>query len=157
MRRHLYYYTHVPHDFEAVGAILQGDASRWLPPPAEHNGRGWHVLLRAEGALPPRVAERQADVVTGPASVADDRVLVSISWQATSREQFFPVLAGDLALDRLEEGCHLSLMGAYRPPLAVVGGVADAMLGHRVAEAVVRRFVLDIADRIDEVASTEFT
>jgi hypothetical protein len=39
-------------------------------------------------------------------------------------------------------------MGSYRPPLSVVGEVGDKLIGHRVAEACVRRFVLDVAERL---------
>jgi hypothetical protein len=149
MRRHLYFYTHIPQPFEAAATLLAGSPTGWLPEPATARDGGWEVQLRAEGALPERVAERSAVVVAGDPLVDTDRLLLPLSWQATTKEQLFPVFAGDLGLDALDGvGCHLSLMGTYRPPLSVVGGAGDALLGHRVAEAVVRRFVLDVAQRI---------
>jgi hypothetical protein len=149
MRRHLYFYTHILQPFDRAAALLAGSPGSWLPEPATAFDGGWEVVLRAEGALPERLAERAAAVATGEPLVDPHRLLLPLSWQATSREQLFPVFSGDLQLDALEgAGCHLSLMGTYRPPLSVVGGAGDAILGHRVAEAVVRRFVLDVAARI---------
>jgi hypothetical protein len=154
MRRHLYYYTHIPQPFAAAAELLAGDPAAWLPPPAQRNGAGWHVILSAEGALPARVAQREAAVTIEAARVYPRRLLLPVTWQATSKEQLFPVLTADLGLDELQGvGCHLSLMGTYRPPLSVVGGAGDALLGHRVAEAVVRRFVLDVAGRIEAALS----
>lgn len=151
MRRHVYFYTHVPEPFEAAAGTLAAAPSRWLPPPAEANGEGWRVALYAEGALPPRLARRVATVSLEEPVVDDERLLMPLSWQAVEWEPLFPVLRADLALDALGGlGCHLSLMGTYRPPLSVVGGAADALHGHRVAEAVIRRFVLDVADRVTD-------
>ncbi len=71
-------------------------------------------------------------------------------------DEAFPVLIADLELAELLDGqSRISLSGSYRPPLSVAGGLADRAIGHLVAEASVRRFVLDIADRLttaDEVA-----
>jgi hypothetical protein len=44
---------------------------------------------------------------------------------------------------------QLDLHGRYRPPLGVVGNALDALVGHRIAEATVLRFVQDIATRIN--------
>ena len=151
MQRHVYFYTHVPTPFEPTAGVLAGDPARWLPLPAREDGDAWQVVLRAEGALPARLAEHPAAVSLGAAAVSDGRLLRALSWHSSQREQVFPVLTADLGLDALEgDGSHLSLMGTYRPPLSVVGGAGDVLLGHRVAEAVVRRFVLDVADRLLE-------
>lgn len=61
-----------------------------------------------------------------------------------------PVLDCDLELTGLgERSCQLALVGTYRPPLSVVGAAADRLVGHRIAEAVVRTFVLAVADRLE--------
>lgn len=48
---------------------------------------------------------------------------------------------------------QVTLLGSYHPPLSAVGDVGDRLLGHRVAEAVVRRFVEDVAVRLAGVAA----
>jgi hypothetical protein len=75
---------------------------------------------------------------------------VSISWRSALAERLLPALEAELVLAPLEgHGCQLSLLGSYRPPLSVVGAAGDRLVGQRVAEACVRRFVLAVADRLD--------
>ncbi len=156
MRRHVYFYTLLDRQFDVAADLLSGDASGWLPPPAESAGEGesWHVDLTADGAMRAGVATMPALVRVGEPSRFDDHLLRAIRWQARTAERLFPVLEADVDLRRLDgSGCHLSLTGTYRPPLSVVGGMGDLLLGHRVAEACVRRFVLDIASRLAVPAS----
>ena len=152
MRRHVYYYTHVAPSCEQAAEWLAGDPARWLPAPAEPDSDGWEVVLHAEGVLPVGLATRSACVCVGKPTHSEQRLLVPVAWQAVGRESHFPVLQADLGLEALgDSGCHLSLMGTYRPPLSVVGGAADALHEHRVAEATVRGFLLDVADRLMSV------
>ena len=149
MRRHLYYYTHLDHDLPTASALLNGDPARWLPAPAEATAGGWSVDLIASGALPKAVARHRAIVDVGPALVTEKRMLRPITWRSATAPGIFPVLDGDLELVGLRgELSQLSLIGTYRPPLSVAGGAGDALLGHHVAEACVRRFVLDMAERM---------
>jgi hypothetical protein len=58
----------------------------------------------------------------------------------------FPQLDGNLELAAADGGQSvLRLNGAYRPPLAAVGGGLDRLLLHRVADATIRRFLQDVA------------
>lgn len=149
MRRHLYYYTVIDQDMTAAAALIAGDPARWLPGPAEVAEDGFMVDLYAEGALPQALARHQVVVSLGEASTGGDRLLRSLSWRSATAPGLFPVFEGDLELVPLQANvCQLSLFGTYRPPLSVAGGAGDALLGHRVAEASVRRFVLDTAERM---------
>jgi hypothetical protein len=38
--------------------------------------------------------------------------------------------------------------GEYVPPLGVVGTAIDALVGHRIAQATVHRFVQEVAERL---------
>ncbi|HEY8340458.1 MAG TPA: hypothetical protein VIK95_11340 [Egibacteraceae bacterium] len=152
MRRHVYYYTMLEVPYEQAAAVLRESPQRWLPDPARHQGGEWHVALHADGALPPAIARRDALVTVGePAQ--NDNLMLALEWRSATADRLFPVLTADLELVRLESGCQLSLMGTYRPPLAVVGEATDRLLGHRVAEATVRRFVLDVAARVERLVS----
>jgi hypothetical protein len=154
MRRHVYFYTHIDSPYPQVSTVLAGEPALWLPAPAHANGVGWQVDLHADGALPARLASRTARATVGAATRSSGRLLRSITWRAVTREQLFPVLTADLELAELGGGgCHLSLIGNYRPPLPVVGEAGDRLFGHRVAEATVRRFVLDVADRLGVAVS----
>jgi hypothetical protein len=146
----VYYYTHLLESpAELVDERFRGEPAGWLPPPAELSDDGWLVDLYADGVLLHPLAVQQAEVQVAPASVSGGSVVRGISWHAARADRLFPVLTGDLELTPLPvTGWHLSLIGTYRPPLSVVGGAADRVLGHRVAEACVRRFVLDVAQRL---------
>jgi hypothetical protein len=48
------------------------------------------------------------------------------------------------------EETQLDLHGFYLAPFGVLGGAFDALAGHRVAEASVRRFVEDVARYLRE-------
>ncbi len=162
MPRHVHYYELVDVAYPDAAATLASDPSTWLPQPASPADGGWEVDLRANGALPGALATRRAIVRVGPvpdrpvvgdagAAAPDATIglLRPLRWEAATAEDLFPVLSADLELVPLQgEGCQLTLMGSYRPPLSAVGDATDRLLGHRVAEATVRRFVLDVAARL---------
>ncbi len=163
MPRHVYYYELLATPFGEAATALAGDPRHWLPEPAEPSGEAWLVDLRADGALPGSLARRRGIVRVGPVPerslpIDDGQattngqgagLLRPVRWEAADVSEVFPVLSADLELAALQGGgCQLSLMGTYRPPLSVVGEATDRLLGHRVAEATVRRFVLDVAARL---------
>ena len=152
MRRHLYYYTYVDLSPAEGLRLLREDPARWLPDPATPYGYGWLVDLHADGVLPHAMAQHGVVVDVGAPSGDDVRELRAVTWKSASAPGLFPVFHGDLELTGLsDETCQLTLMGTYRPPLSVAGGAGDALLGHHVAEACVRRFVLDAAERMTAV------
>lgn len=153
MRRHVYYYTHLDLPAAAAAAVLHGDPGTWLPEPAVQDERGaWLVDLSARGALPRAIAQHRVVVELGAPVGTSERLLRPVAWRSATVPGLFPVLDGDIELSSLSGGmCQLSLIGTYRPPLGVTGGVGDALLGHHVAEACVRQFVLDTAGRMSAV------
>jgi hypothetical protein len=151
MRRHVYFYTYLERPFAEAQAIFVDAPERWLPLPAHRSNGGFVVDLDASMVIPDRLAQRSAIVMpSGPLpGVEDTSVLRPIVWSAADREDWFPVLDGDLELCAVSESsCQLTLTGSYRPPLSVVGTVGDTLVGHRIAESVVRMFVLAAAARI---------
>jgi hypothetical protein len=58
-------------------------------------------------------------------------------------------MSADLALSPLAFAeTRIEFEGVYTPPLASLGQAFDALVGHRVAEAAVHRFVNDVIDEI---------
>ncbi|MBI1351749.1 MAG: hypothetical protein GC156_11605 [Actinomycetales bacterium] len=111
-------------------------------------------------------------VKAGAAGVAKD-VLVQVAqpyeasgtdvipfrWVATGKAGvLFPELDGNLTLTPdTDETSSLELQGAYRPPLARVGGALDRLLLHRVAEATMRKFTRDVASGVLELPDTQIS
>ena len=72
---------------------------------------------------------------------------VGLSWQAVRGAWLFPAMEATLSLYALSPTeTQLDLQGVYRPPMGFFGSALDAVVGHRVAEASVLRFVQDIAE-----------
>ena len=155
MRKPIYFYTHLPVGFETIASRLEASPRLWLPQPVTENADGWVVSLgTGDHANVPQVP---ASVTVGE-SLRDARgawLVRRIGWKALKAEAIFPVLAGDLELASVGPAVtQLTLIGTYRPPISVLGEVGDRLVGHHVAEAVVRRFVLDVATALEAKVST---
>jgi hypothetical protein len=74
---------------------------------------------------------------------------LAITWEATHARALFPVMKADLSLWPLSSTeTQLEIEGEYRPPFSVIGAAGDAVVGRRVAEATVHRFLDDVAERL---------
>jgi hypothetical protein len=100
--------------------------------------------------------ELGADVVVRVLSAEEDRAApqgprtrLRLAWQAASHPELFPTMGATLDVYALGPNeTQVDFHGEYHPPLGVVGAVLDAVLGKRVAEAAVHRFVEEIAERL---------
>ena len=150
MRSIVYFYTHVLLPFASAAELLSREPGLWLPGPGDAVGDEFRLTLHADGALRDGMAEHEALVSVSAPSWSELTLLRRISWRSATADRLVPMLDADLELVALDgTGCQLSLMGSYRPPLSVIGAAGDRLLGHRVAEACVRRFVLDVAERVE--------
>jgi hypothetical protein len=74
---------------------------------------------------------------------------VTLAWEARRAPAFFPVMRAEMSFWPLTSTeTQLEFEGAYQPPLGALGNVADAALGHRIAEATVHRFLDEIVEQI---------
>ena len=74
---------------------------------------------------------------------------IDFGWAAARAAGLFPSLDGTLMLSQLGAAeTQLDLHARYRPPLGVVGQALDAVAGHRIAEASLRRFVDEVSARL---------
>ena len=78
-------------------------------------------------------------------------VSIPIKWRSASDAALFPSMDAELEVVSLSDAwplTQLSLIGRYRPPMGVLGAVGNAMVGHSVAEAAVRHFIVDLAAQL---------
>jgi hypothetical protein len=76
---------------------------------------------------------------------------IPIEWSAAQRAALFPIMNAELSVYPLTATeTQLDFLGRYEPPLGIVGGAIDAMVGHRIAEASVHRLVADVANYLRE-------
>jgi hypothetical protein len=92
------------------------------------------------------IVVRAAVEELNPPGVHTPRLRLSIEWRAARAPAFFPVMNAELSVYALaKDETQLDFVGRYEPPLGVVGQALDAVVGHRIAEATVHRFVRDLA------------
>jgi hypothetical protein len=71
---------------------------------------------------------------------------IPVEWAAAERPRLFPLMNAQLSLYSLTaRETQLDFLGQYQPPLGLLGNAMDAVVGHRIAEASVHRFVSDVA------------
>ncbi len=71
---------------------------------------------------------------------------IPIEWKAAHQPHLFPSTSAVLSVYPLTATeTQLDFRGRYEPPLGVVGGAIDSILGHRIAEASVHTFIADVA------------
>jgi len=86
------------------------------------------------------VEEKVADVMSTPVT----RLL--LEWEAATKPHLFPLMKGELSIYPLTATeTQLDFWGLYEPPLGAVGKAMNAIVGHRIAEVSVHRFISDVA------------
>ncbi len=86
------------------------------------------------------VEEKVVDAMSAPAT----RLL--LEWEAATRPHLFPLMKAELSIYPLTATeTQLDFSGVYEPPFGVAGKAMNAIVGHRIAEVSVHRFVSDVA------------
>jgi hypothetical protein len=105
---------------------------------------------------------RDVDIEVGEVRhVGALRSVVPLRWHARRGRAFFPTVDGRLEISARSldpPRVLVRLTGRYDPPFGVVGDVLDRGLAPAVAASVVRRFVGEVADRLEHlIATSELT
>ena|SRR5579859_8196181 len=71
---------------------------------------------------------------------------LQLTWEAATAPRLFPLMNGELSVYPLTATeTQLDFFGVYEPPFGAVGKTMNAIIGHRIAEVSVHRFVNDVA------------
>lgn len=96
-----------------------------------------------------RVDEKAA----GSASMPTTKL--TLEWEAAKMSRLFPLMKGELSVYPLTATeTQLDFSGVYEPPLGTVGKTMNVIVGHRIAEASVHRFVSDVAGYLRQALSS---
>ena len=100
------------------------------------------IKLAADVAIVVKeIVETPASGLSGPSTT------IRLEWSAVTLPHLFPFMQAELSLYPLTASeTQLDFAGAYQPPLGVLGGALNALVGHRIAEGSVHRFVTDVAE-----------
>jgi hypothetical protein len=83
-------------------------------------------------------------------ALGDRTTELDLAWTSASAPALFPSMQATLSLYALSANeTQIDLDGRYQPPMGTIGNVVDALVGHRVAEASVLRFVQDVAAHLN--------
>jgi len=145
-------YDYVNHPYERVREALSGDA-----------GALFRDATRAASSRAESVAaqlnvnvaglEVAKDIAIEVRSVEESRragqppvTRLALEWEAADSPRLFPFMRAELSVYPLTATeTQLDFAGRYEPPLGPLGSAMDAMVGHRIAEASVHRFLQDVA------------
>lgn len=79
---------------------------------------------------------------------------LTLEWEAAKMPRLFPLMKGELFVYPLTATeTQLDFSGVYKPPFGTVGKTMNAIVGHRIAEVSVHRFVSDVAGYLRQALS----
>jgi hypothetical protein len=146
-------YDYVNHPYEQVRDALSKDAlgvfqsaTKAAAARAQSIASELHVDIGGIGIQADirisvkNVEEKVRDAVSTPAT----RLL--LEWEAATMPRLFPLMNGELSVYPLTATeTQLDFLGVYEPPFGAIGKAMNAIVGHRIAEVSVHRFVSDVA------------
>lgn len=156
--RELRCYAYVEQPYGAVRDVLAKDAGAFFQrATAEAASRAESLVTKLKATIAGHHVDRDVVVdVTNvdtthkpPGAESMPAMLLSFRWQAKVRASLFPSMRAELTVYPLSpDETELDLHGWYTPPGGVLGNAADALIGHRIARAVVLRFLEDVVERL---------
>lgn len=152
----LRFYGYIDRPYAAVRSLLRSRAEEVLQRAtntASERARGLIARLHVEAGGVDVGVDVRVEVTRRPeepgVAALPPITHIGIAWKAVERAGLFPSMSADLAVSPMTFAeTRVELEGTYRPPLAAVGAVFDAAVGHRIAEATVHRFVNDLLEEL---------
>ncbi|MFZ3340928.1 MAG: hypothetical protein WA213_08605 [Terriglobales bacterium] len=93
-----------------------------------------------------KVEEKVSDALSTPTT----RLL--LEWEAATLPHLFPLMKAELSVYPLTATeTQLDFSGVYEPPFGALGKAMNAVVGYRIAEVSVHRFVSDVAGYLRRV------
>jgi hypothetical protein len=151
------YYGYVERPYASVRTLLLRDPEQLLQRATASGARraeGVYAEIRTGGALKMSMdvavhVDRAYDgePVDGQAELTSTHL--DLSWKAASAPALFPLMHAKLsAWPVTPMETQISIEGHYEPPLGLVGAAVDAVIGHRLAQASVQRFLDDVVEYV---------
>jgi hypothetical protein len=145
-------YDYVNHPYEQVRDALRQDAlivfqsaTKAAASRAQSIAVELHVDIGGIGittdiSIAVQSIEEKIDAVSTPVT----RLL--LEWEAATMPRLFPLMKAELSIYPLTATeTQLDFSGLYEPPFGAVGKAMNAVVGHRIAEVSVHRFINDVA------------
>lgn len=154
--REIRYFDYVSAEYERVREVLQTNplglchSATKTPaaPGASHTGE-LHLdvggfAIGTDVDITVRKVEKRPATPRSP-----EAMTLSFEWQATGHSWLFPFMHAELNAYPLNAtNTQLELVSRYDPPLGTFGAAVDVVIGHRIANACVDRFLADVAGHL---------
>jgi hypothetical protein len=151
--REIRHYAYVERPFDDVSGLLARSSGQQVlgrASEASYVRRASLHVKRAGVEMSRDVRLRFGGIVCD-----EQRARLSLRWEDAHHPHLFPVLEAVLELAPLKSGRHqitqIGIVGHYRPPFGVMGGLADRLAGEAVAEESVARFLEDVSRRVEDL------
>jgi hypothetical protein len=154
-------YDYVNHPYEQVRNALSKDAlsvfqsaTKSAASRAESIAAALHVAIggitvQADIRVSVKNVEEK---VPGAKSMSAPATRLRLEWEAATRPRLFPLMKAELSIYPLTATeTQLDFSGLYKPPFGALGKAMNAIVGHRIAEVSVHRFVSDVAEYLRQV------
>ncbi|HEV2205130.1 MAG TPA: hypothetical protein VGR36_01240 [Candidatus Acidoferrales bacterium] len=147
------FYDYVNRPYEGVRDILKKDALTVFQAATKSAADRAHSVaseLRVDfGGIGVKtdikIAVKRIEEKSGKSGASPVTHLL-LEWEAAKMPRLFPLMKGELSVYPLTSTeTQLDFSGVYKPPFGAVGKTVNAIVGHRIAEASVHRFVDDVA------------
>ena len=152
-RHHIRCYDYVNHPYAQVRDLLSQDAVSVFHD-ATQSAASRAESVASELRVDIAGVDMGAEIAVSVPSVKDEdrkvtsrpKTTLEVEWEAAKSPRLFPVMKGELSIYPLTTTeTQLDFSGHYEPPLGALGGAVDAVIGHRIAEASVHRFMAEVA------------
>ncbi len=151
--REIHCYDYVNHPYERVRGALTKDApavfqsatkaaaSRARSVASELRVDIGGVAVEADIKISVKnIEEKSSEAMSAPVT------RLQLEWEAATMPNLFPLMKAELSIYPLTATeTQLDFLGVYEPPLGALGKALNAIVGHRIAEASVHRFVSEVA------------
>ena len=157
--REIHCYDYVNHPYEQVRGALSKDAPAVFQSATKAAASRAQSIaselridiggIRIEADI--RVSVKSIDLkerapIWKPATRWGPATRLQLEWEAARMPRLFPLMKADLFIYPLTATeTQLDFKGLYEPPLGPLGKAVNAMVGHRIAEVCVHRFVDEVA------------
>lgn len=145
-------FDYVNHPYPQVRGVLSKDALRIFQAATKSaNSRAQSIASELRVDIGGIAVD--ADIVISIHKIEEENsemgvavTRLQLEWQAAKLPSLFPLMKAELSIYPLTASeTQLDFLGHYEPPFGAVGKAINAIVGYRIAEVSVHRFVSDVA------------
>jgi len=154
MSRPLYAYAYAEVPFDDAIALLAQDPEGLLQTATDVSAaHGRDLLANLNFDIAGFEVGRDIVIELGEYDPVEiTRAVIPLTWRAAKGHVLFPTVDARLEIAALSFNpplVQVSLVGSYRPPMGTVGLLLDRLVDARLAEAVLHRFIHELASRLE--------